>query len=97
MPIRVRGNMISRIEDYTEVIKLGSNKASAYYNRGNAYQSQGKYDLAIEDYTEVIKLDPNKASAYHNRALAYYKNGEPDKSEDDFAEAERLRHSPPSQ
>ncbi len=54
----------------------------AYYNRGNLYYNDEKYDLAIADYNVTIEYlvgtlkDKVEASvldrAYHNRALCYY-------------------------
>lgn len=57
---------------------------SVYNNRGNAYISKGKYDLAIKDYDESIKLNPNYFKAYNNRGAAYKKKGEYDRAIADF-------------
>src|SRR5208282_4874183 len=41
--------------------------AIVYNNRGNAYTSEGQYELAIQDYGESIKLNPNYAKPFNNR------------------------------
>ena len=52
--------------------------ASAYNNRGNAFTSEGRYDLAVRDYDELIKLDPHFAKPLNNRGVAHQKRGEYD-------------------
>ena len=49
--------------------------ASAYNNRGNAFTSEGRYDLAIRDYDASIKLDPHFAKPLNNRGVAHRKKG----------------------
>jgi len=44
------------------VIKLDSENANAYFNRGCCYDSIGEIDLAISDYSVALELDM-KASA----------------------------------
>ena len=46
--------------------------ASAYVERGDSYQEQGKHEEAIADYTKAIELDPNYTVAYKNRGWIYY-------------------------
>jgi tetratricopeptide (TPR) repeat protein len=58
--------------------------ASAYNNRGNAFTSEGRYDLAIRDYDQSIKLDPRFAKPFNNRGVAHQKRGEYDYAIDDF-------------
>jgi Flp pilus assembly protein TadD len=59
------------IADFSQVIKLRPNDASAYRERGNAYADRGDYDRAIADYNQAIKLDPDYATAYTGRGAAY--------------------------
>jgi tetratricopeptide (TPR) repeat protein len=47
--------------------------AIVYNNRGNAYSSKGKYDLAPKDYDKSIELNPNYARAFNNRGVVYQK------------------------
>ncbi|MFY8165852.1 MAG: NADH-quinone oxidoreductase subunit NuoB, partial [Sediminibacterium sp.] len=53
----------------------------AYNNRGLAYFTQLKYDLAIADYNKAIELDPKNAFAYNFRGRAY---AEQNKYDDDL-------------
>ena len=58
----------SAIDDYDEAIRLDPQFASAYYNRGLAYQRLGQSERAIKDFNEAIRLNPQYAAAYNNRA-----------------------------
>ena len=62
------------------------------YNRGNAYDGKGEYDLAIKDYTMAICLKTDDAQAYNNRGTAYGKKGNFDAAIKDFTTA--IRHQP---
>ena len=78
------------IADYSQVIRLTPNDATAYYNRGLAYYNKGDYDQAIADYDYAIRLNPNDAIAYYNRGLAYYSKGDYDHAIADYNHAIRL-------
>ncbi len=90
------GDLDLVITSFTRCIKEGNltiaNMASAYYNRGNAYEQRGQYDLAIKDYDEVIYLDPGYAAAYLNRGNAYQGKGDYDQAIQDYDEI--IRRSP---
>lgn len=49
--------------------------ATAYINRGLAYDEQGSVDVAAADYTAAIQRDPEFAEAYGNRAKTYVSMG----------------------
>jgi len=66
------------------------NRASAYTNRGNAYDDKGEFDRAIADYTKAIKLNPKDADFYTNRGNAYDDKGEFDRAIADFGKAIKL-------
>ena len=78
---------LQKIKFYTSAIKLNPEYATAYNNRGSAYDSLGKYDNAIQDYNKAIKLDPEYAIAYNNRGYAYDSIGKYDKAMDHFRDA----------
>ena len=59
------------IEHFTNAIKLKSDFAETYKNRGVAYDFKGDYDRAIEDYSTMIKLTPNDAEVYNDRGNTY--------------------------
>ncbi len=44
------------IADYDEAIRLNSNYANAYYNRGVAHFNLGKKDKALADWKEAGKI-----------------------------------------
>ena len=58
---------------YTQRGQLGG-----YITRGDAYYSQGKYDLAIIVYKKALELDPKNVYALNNLGDAYYKQGKYD-------------------
>ena len=81
------------IADYDEVIRLNPNAsfiASAFNNRGGAYDSKGDYDRAIADFNEALRFDHNYAFAFNNRGLAYARKGDYDRAMADYNEAIRL-------
>lgn len=49
---------------------------AALINRGVAYKTTGKYDLAIEDYTRALRMAPKDALLYQNRANALREKGD---------------------
>lgn len=59
------------VESYTSAIKLQSNVAQFYNDRGHAYNALGEYKKAIRDFDKAIELDPQFAIAYNNRGYAY--------------------------
>lgn len=73
------------VQDLTLIID-NSDTASveAYYERGCAYQSLGRYDEAISDLTRVIACEPEFWKAHYARARAYRSAGQFDKSILDF-------------
>ena len=58
---------------YTQRGQLGG-----YITRGDAYYSQGKYDLAIVVYKKALELDPKNVYALNNLGDAYSGQGEYD-------------------
>ncbi|HEY9643802.1 MAG TPA: tetratricopeptide repeat protein [Coleofasciculaceae cyanobacterium] len=47
----------------------------AYYNRGNAYGSQGKHTQALTDFGQALKFKPDLASAHLGQGIAYRLSG----------------------
>ena len=78
------------IQDYAEAIRLDPQNASAYNNRGSAYDDLGQYERAIQDYDEAIRLDPQYADAYANRAIAHTILGEEVAAQKNLARAVEL-------
>ncbi len=56
-------------------MRLDATLATAYTNRGQAYEEQGQIEAAIADYTTALKRDPDQVEGYANRAMAYTRVG----------------------
>ncbi len=88
------------IDYWTRCIEGGDlgreNRATAYNNRGLAYDDKGQYDRAIQDYDTAIRLDPNGPTAYNNRGVAYDGKGQYDRAIHDYDAAIRLDPSDPT-
>lgn len=61
---------------FNAAVKLDSNYADSYYNRGICYTYLFKSNRVIEDFDTAIKLQPNFLAAYHERASIYIAVGE---------------------
>lgn len=59
------------IEISDKWIKLFTNNASAYNNRGFAFGELKEYEKAIVDYTKAIELDGNYVDAYNSLGNIY--------------------------
>jgi len=76
---------IARIQQHLdEAIRLDSQFAVAYNNRGNAYNNLGQSQRAIHDLDEAIRLNPQLAEPYVNRAFSYTLLGEDAKAQHDI-------------
>lgn len=82
------------IESCTTVIESGrvekEDLATAFKNRGNAYDSKGQYDRAIEDYDHAIATNPNDADALNNRGTSHRASGHYDLAVRDYDQALQL-------
>lgn len=71
------GNAVATIDSeraikaYLLAIKLNPEHAKAYYNLGNIYLEQDRYNEAIEAYNQAIKINPGFLEVHINRGLAY--------------------------
>ena len=64
------GQHIAAVNDYDTAIRLKSDYADAYLNRGIAKDKLGQHIASITDYDTAIRLKPDFADAYLNRGLA---------------------------
>lgn len=64
--------------------------ATAFKNRGNAYDDKGQYDRAIEDYDHAIAINPDDADAFNNRGTSRRAMGQYDLAIQDYDQAIRL-------
>lgn len=69
------GNILSEggwvseaISAYDMALRLKSDYAEAYYNRGTAKTLIGEYEAAIADFDEAIRLNPEFVEAHYNRS-----------------------------
>lgn len=69
-----------QISGCTALIRSGKEKprdlAHDYFNRAEAYNFEGKPDLAIPDYEQAIKRDPKIAEAYFGLGSIYWLKGD---------------------
>ncbi len=84
------GRFDRAVQDLTEAIRLDPHRATAYQNRGAAYNGLGQYERAIEDLSRAIELDPSNAGAYTNRGLALFAAGRYDQAVVDLSAAIQL-------
>ena len=87
------GKYSEAIQKYNEALELNPRYASAYNNRGSAYQDIKQYEQAIADYTKAIELEPNDAVRYNNRGKAYKALGDTARAEADFSKARELGYT----
>jgi tetratricopeptide (TPR) repeat protein len=62
-------------------------RATAYYNRGNAYIGKNDFARAISDYTDALKHKADYAAAFFNRAVAQRISGNPQLAVVDYTSA----------
>lgn len=69
--------------------------ATAYKNRGNAYDDKGEYARALEDYDEAVKINPRDADAFNSRGTTYAALARHERAILDFDEAIKLNPNSP--
>lgn len=83
----------------TAVISRGlaekSDLATAYKNRGNAYDEQGQYARALEDLGLAIETNPQDADAFNSRGTTYIALQRYDLAVRDFDQAVGLNPASP--
>ena len=58
------------VDAYQQIIHLGFEGTSLYYNLGNAYYREGKIGLAILYYEKAHRLSPGDGDVNHNLIIA---------------------------
>ena len=58
------------IETYQDLINLGYEGTSLYYNLGNAYYREGKIGYSILFYEKALRLSPGDNDVHHNLLIA---------------------------
>jgi tetratricopeptide (TPR) repeat protein len=69
--------------------------ATAYKNRGNAYDDEGAYDRALEDFEQALTINPQDADAFNSRGTTYTALGRYERAIDDFDQAVKLNPASP--
>ena len=89
------GDYMGAIADYNIAIRLKSDYAGAYNNRGIAKGNLGQHLAAISDYDITIKLKPDFVEVYYNRGNTKYKLGQYLAAISDYNIAIRLKSDYP--
>ena len=55
----MQSNIEDAISSYKISINLNPNKSEVYYNLGNAYSMQEKFELAEQNYEKSLSLNRN--------------------------------------
>jgi tetratricopeptide (TPR) repeat protein len=83
----------------TAVISRGlvdrNDLATAYKNRGNAHDDEGRYEQALEDYARAIETNPQDAEAYNGRGTTHIAQERYRLAVEDFDQAIRINPSSP--
>lgn len=69
--------------------------ATAYKNRGNAYDDKGDYARALEDYDQAVTINPLDADAFNSRGATYAALARYERAIADFDEAIKLNPTSP--
>ena len=83
-------NIHSAEADFSDAIRLNSNNAYIYYNRGNLHAGRNELSKAIDDYTIALRIDNRLAEAYYNRGIARAKSGNKQTAIQDLSKAGEL-------
>ena len=91
------GNILSEggwvreaISAYDMALRLKSDYAEVYYNRGTAKALIGEYQCAVADFDEAIRLKSQFVEAHYNRGTAKLALNRREKARSDFQTALKL-------
>jgi tetratricopeptide (TPR) repeat protein len=91
------GNPDQAIAACSAVITKGladeNDLATAFKNRGNAYDDKGQFDGAIEDYNQAVTINPHDADTFNSRGTTHSAMGRYDLAIRDYDQAMRLNPS----
>lgn len=66
------GNYKLAIADFTQVIQLRPDDATAYANEGLARAAMGDFQGALADFNSALRLNPDLEVAYYNRGYVRF-------------------------
>ncbi len=81
------------IAAYEQAIRLDSNFASAYNNKGAALYDLNRYEEALAAYDQAIRLNPNFAIAYYGKGSALRIMEKTKEAEQAFEKARQLGYN----
>ena len=64
-------SQISTLEEYEKAIECNRDNADNFFNRGNVWLNQERFDLAHEDFDAAIQREDRNAKFYHAKGLAF--------------------------
>ncbi len=64
------------VETYQDIINMGYEGTSLYYNLGNSFYREGKLGYAILYYEKALRLSPGDADVQHNLLIANTKTAD---------------------
>jgi tetratricopeptide (TPR) repeat protein len=85
------GRPAEAVAAFTKALQAGVSDPYVYNNRGLAYSSLNRLDLAIADFTEASRLRPADATSRYNRGVAFARRGDDFRALLDFDTAIRLK------
>ena len=88
------GDYDTAILKYNEAIKQNPKDATAYNDRGLAYNGKKDFEHAIADFSTALRLKPDW-SFYYNRGTAYSQKGDNNSGISDFTKALKLNPKDP--
>jgi tetratricopeptide (TPR) repeat protein len=66
-------NFTGAVELLSRVVKIDPRYATAFVNRGSAFQALGQWEAALESYAQALALDANLAEAHYNCGVVLQK------------------------
>jgi serine/threonine protein kinase len=81
------------IADYSQVIRLKPDDASAYHDRAVCEVRLGLDQAAADDYDQSLKLDPERPRSWNGRGAIYLKKGGYNKAKNFFTRAIELNQN----
>jgi tetratricopeptide (TPR) repeat protein len=89
-----RPELASQIEPLLRhAVALDPNYADAYFQLGNLYAEQHKYEDAIVQYERALQLSANSANIHYRLGQVLARSGNGTRAQEEFAIFERLRKS----
>lgn len=84
-------NYGSAINYLNKAIRINTNYAHCYHNRGMAYKALLQFEAAIADYNQAIKLEPTYINAFVDRGVIYLEKLQYKTAIEDFNNAIELK------